>query len=233
MKGALNLVFAEQRDRLVRAGLTESPTRISFQLLYKVVPMALRGAYKRVFLRRSAGLPLIGRGVRIANPQLISVGEGFIVEDRAEIQGLASKGLIFGNNVSIGANARIRPSSYYSREIGQGLEMGDRSSIGPDCYIGCSGGIRIGDNVMLGPGVRLFSENHEIEDPSTAIKDKGVEWQPINIEDDCWLASGVVVTAGVTIGRAAVVAAGAVVTKNVPPNTLVAGVPARVIRSLL
>lgn len=232
MKESLDRIFREQKTRVLESGLAASPTRISLQLLYKVLPMAIRGAIRKPWLRNNVGLPLIGRNVRMSNSQLISIGSGFIVEDGAEIQGLASDGLVFGDNVSVGSNARIRPSSYYSREIGRGLVMGDRSSIGPDCYVGCSGGIRIGNNVMLGPAVRLFSENHEMEDSSVPIKDKGVDWKPIIIEDDCWIASGAVITAGVTIGKGSVVAAGAVVTKDVPAQTLVAGIPARVIRTL-
>ncbi|WP_081624105.1 acyltransferase [Arthrobacter sp. 135MFCol5.1] len=232
MKALVRKVFIEQKNRLSAAGMSTSPTRVSLQLLSKVAPMAVRGSVHRFLLGRCSGLPLVGRGVRISNPQLITVGNGFIAEDRAEVQGLASAGLVFGNNVSIGAGAKIRPSSYYSRDIGQGLTMGDHSSIGPDCYIGCSGGIKIGNNVMLGPGVRLFSENHEMSDINTPIKNKGVAWEPITIEDDVWIASGAVVTAGVTIGRGAVVAAGAVVTRSVDPYTLVAGVPAKPIRTL-
>lgn len=137
MKALVRKVFVEQKSRLREAGMSSSPTRVSLQLLSKVVPMAIRGSVHRLRLSSCVGLPLVGSGVRISNPQLISVGNGFIVEDGAEIQGLASGGLVFGNNVSIGAGAKIRPSSYYSRHIGKGLLMGDHSSVGPDCYIGC------------------------------------------------------------------------------------------------
>ena len=108
--------------------------------------------------------------------------------------------------------------------------MGDRSSIGPHGYIGCSGGITIGNDVMMGPGVRLFSENHETADTHKTIRDQGVKWAPIVIEDGAWIASGVTITAGVRIGAGAVVAAGAVVTLDVEPGSVVAGVPARKLR---
>jgi len=158
------------------------------------------------------------------------VGRDFIVEDFAEIQGLSTDGLIFGDSVSIGSGTLIRPSVYYSRVIGRGLTVGDRSSIGPYGYIGCSGGITIGNDVMLGPGVRLFSENHETADTDEKIRDQGVRWEPIVIEDAAWIASGVTVTAGGRIGAGAVVAAGAVVTHNVESGTVVGGVPARKLR---
>jgi acetyltransferase-like isoleucine patch superfamily enzyme len=79
---------------------------------------------------------------------------------------------------------------------------------------------------MIAPGVRMFSENHNFSDDTT-IKVQGVSWNPITIEDDCWIASGATLLAGVTIGRGSVVAAGAVVTKSFPPNSIIAGVPAK------
>ncbi len=104
--------------------------------------------------------------------------------------------------------------------------MGDDSSVGPGGYIGCSGGIVIGEKTMLGPGVRLFAENH-VKDDTAPVKDQGVEWGAITIGAGCWLASGVTVTAGITIGDGAVIAAGAVVTRDVPAGAVYGGIPAR------
>ncbi|HIY65695.1 MAG TPA: acyltransferase [Candidatus Agrococcus pullicola] len=101
------------------------------------------------------------------------------------------------------------------------------SSLSPGCYIGCSGGITIGEKTMVGPGVRLFAENHSMGDTSVSVKDQGVEWGEIVIGDGCWIASGVTVTAGVTIGDGAVIAAGAVVTRDVPAFGVYGGIPAR------
>jgi acetyltransferase-like isoleucine patch superfamily enzyme len=152
------------------------------------------------------------------------------VEDFAEVQGLAKHGLNFGVDVSIGRNTLIRPSSYYGGEIGVGLWVGDRSSFGAGCFIGCSGEIRIGNDVMLGPGVKLFSENHAFADTGRTIKSQGVERSYLTVGDDSWIGSGVTITAGVTIGSRVVVAAGSVVTRDVPDDSVVAGVPAKVLR---
>lgn len=94
-------------------------------------------------------------------------------------------------------------------------------------YIQAINGISIGRNVRLGPGVKLISANHNVNDYENHIPAT-----PIIIGDNVWLGADVKVTAGVTIGNHVVVGAGAVVTKHVPANTLVAGVPARVIRQL-
>jgi acetyltransferase-like isoleucine patch superfamily enzyme len=84
---------------------------------------------------------------------------------------------------------------------------------------------------MMSPGVSIFAENHNFLDPSLPMKDQGVTVEFVKIEDDCWLASNSIILAGVTVGKGSVIAAGAVVTKDVPPYSVVAGSPAVVIKS--
>jgi len=228
--GIASKLIDEQRARMAEAGLRGWPL-VSAQLAAKVGPMAVRGLLLRPRLRRAAGIPLVGRGVRVRNAHMIEAGRDLILEDFAEVQGLSSDGIRFGDGVSIGAGCLIRPSSYYSRAIGRGLVMGDGSSLSPGCYIGCSGGVVIGEKTMLGPGVRVFAENHVKDDPSQSIKDQGVAWGAVTIGSGCWIASGVTITAGVTVGDGAVIAAGAVVTKDVPAGAVYGGVPARPLKS--
>lgn len=199
------------------------------QLAWKVAPMFLRGLYYRPWLKSSGVLLLIGRKVVIRNPQSVSVGRNFVAEDYSEIQGLSTHGVHFGDNVTVGRFAMVRPSGYYRRELGHGLRMGNNSNLGAFCYVGCAGGVEIGDDVLISPRVSLFAENHNFERVDVPIKAQGVRCSPIVIEDDCWLASGSTILAGTRIGHGAVVAAGAVVTKDVPPYSIVAGVPAKVI----
>jgi acetyltransferase-like isoleucine patch superfamily enzyme len=200
------------------------------QMLARSAPMFLRGSAIRPWLRRSRGPLFVGRGARLRNPQCISHDGRLVVEDFAEVQGLAKHGLNFGGDVSIGRATQIRPSSYYGGEIGVGLWVGDRSSFGAGCFIGCSGEIRIGNDVMLGPGVKLFSENHIFSETEKTIKSQGVERAYLTIGDNVWIGSGVTITAGVTIGSGVVVAAGSVVTRSLPDNAVAAGVPAKVLR---
>ena len=143
-------------------------------------------------------------------------------ESYSEIHGLATNGLRFGNNVTIGRFTSIRPSSYYG--VGQmeyGLEIDDNSSIGPYGYIGCSGKVKIGKNVMIGPRVSLFAENHNFSEKDKSIKEQGVNNKGITIEDNCWIGSGVIILDGVTIGSGSVIGAGTLVTKDIPKNTVV------------
>lgn len=202
---------------------------MSIQVLTKSLPMYVRGLWWKLWLKETSGLILIGKHVSIRNPQKIIVGANFVAEDYCEIQGASEKGIKFGNKVVIGRYAVIRPSGYYGRKLGVGLSIGDRSNIGNFGYIGCSGGIRIGSNVLMSPRVSLFAENHIHKRLDIPIKDQGVIRKSISIEDDCWLASHCVVLSGVTIGKGAIVAAGAVVNKDVPSYSIAAGIPAEII----
>lgn len=201
--------------------------------LIRIAGFILRGFYQRIFIASSKNYVFIGKGASIRYAHKLHTGRDFIVEDYAEINCMAHKGILIGDRVTIGKYAIIRPTNAYGGEIGEGLKIGNNSSIGPYSYIGCSGYIEIGDNVMLSPRVSIYAENHHFEDPSISIKDQGVKRSAIKIEDNCWIASNSIILAGVTIGEGSVIAAGSVVTKDVPAYSVVAGVPAKVIKSRL
>ena len=180
-----------------------------------------RGLVRRPFLKKASGLFLVGRSVSITHGKHIVCGRNVKFEDYSEIHGLCRDGLIFGDNVTIGRGVMIRPSSYYGGDYGSGLLMGDNSSIGPHAYIGCSGKITIGKNVMFGPKCSLFAENHNFWDKSTSIKSQGVNQKGITVEDNCWIGSNVIILDGVTIGAGSVIAAGTLISKDVPPGSIV------------
>lgn len=191
---------------------------------------ALRGMRKRLFLKEVHGLFLVGKKVQISHGKHIRCGKSVKFEDYAEIHGLCSDGLIFDDYVTIGRGVMIRPSSYYGGDLGYGLTMGEHSSIGPYGYIGCSGKITIGKNVMFGPKCSLFAENHVFSDIKSSIKSQGVEQKGIVVEDDCWIGSSVTILDGVTIGRGSVIGAGTLVTKDVPAGSVVVDRREKVIR---
>ena len=94
------------------------------------------------------------------------------------------------------------------------------------------GPVEIGNNVNLAQGITVTALNHNFSDSNKRIDEQGVSTKPVTIEDDVWIGANAVVLPGVTIGNHCVVAAGAVVTKDVPPHSLVAGVPAKVIKQI-
>lgn len=103
------------------------------------------------------------------------------------------------------------------------VSFGTDVLISHQAWIQGAGGIAIGSRVMMGPRVMLLTANHDLVTRETTVS-------PIVIEDEVWLGAGVTILPGVTVGRGSIVAAGAVVTRDVPPGVLVGGVPAKVIK---
>jgi len=108
--------------------------------------------------------------------------------------------------------------------------IGDGTWIGQMCFFHSAGGLRIGKNVGIGPGVQILTSSHEGKDLNVSIIHTKLVFKEVIIEDECDIGVGSIILSGVTIGRGAQVGAGAVVTKNVEPFSVVAGVPARLIR---
>ena len=94
------------------------------------------------------------------------------------------------------------------------------------------GPVTIGSHVNLAQGITITALNHNFDDSEKRIDQQGISTKEVVLEDDIWVGANAVILPGVTIGKHAVVAAGAIVTKDVPPHSLVAGVPAKVIRQL-
>lgn len=110
------------------------------------------------------------------------------------------------------------------------VTIGDYTRIGIHCTV--IGPVCIGHHVNLAQGITVTALNHNFADTNRRIDEQGISTKPVVIGDDVWIGANAVILPGVTIGRHVVVAAGAVVTKDVPENTIVAGVPAKVIKKL-
>lgn len=125
-------------------------------------------------------------------------------------------GAIVQGNVELGENCSIQTGS---------ILVGSGTAENP------SGRIKIGNHVRIAPFVQMIAANHRFADTARSIASQGVEPGSITIEDDVWVAGRVMITANVTVGTGSVLAAGAVVTKNVPPWSVMGGVPAKLIKS--
>jgi len=113
-------------------------------------------------------------------------------------------------------------------DYGRNITMGQRIFINSNVQLIDKGGIDLADDVLIGPGASLISVNHVLK-PSNR---RAIDVAPIHIHDNVWIGAKAIVLPGVTIGTNAVVAAGAVVTKDVPANTIVAGMPAKILRHI-
>jgi len=190
----------------------------------------LRGYLLKLRVWHIDGWMLCDRHSRVLFPRHLKAGRAFSIEEGCLIIALSKRGIVFGNRCTVGRFSYIAPTNPLVGEPGEGLKVGDHSNIGPYSYIGCSGFIEIGNNVMMGPRVNLLSEQHNHDDAAATMKSQGVSRSFIRIEDDCWIGANSTVLAGVTVGKGSIIAAGAVVTKDVPPNSIVGGIPARIIR---
>jgi acetyltransferase-like isoleucine patch superfamily enzyme len=113
-----------------------------------------------------------------------------------------------------------------------GITIGRESLIGEYSIIRGQGGVRIGNRVYTSPYTQIIAVNHVFDDPDRPFVEQGITAEGIVIEDDVWLGAGAIITDGVRIGKGAVVAAGAVVTADVEPHTVVGGVPAKLIKRI-
>lgn len=109
------------------------------------------------------------------------------------------------------------------------LRLGNNVGIGIGAYITAGGGVTVGNYVGIGPGAKIWSVNHIYENPHTPWLLQGSETKPVVIGNDVWVAAGSIVKPGVTIGDGAIIAAGTVLSKSIPPFAIVAGNPGRIV----
>jgi len=132
------------------------------------------------------------------------------------------RGAVFGYNVK----SNIKRGALFRYNI----KIGSNSQIGVNAHLNSSGGITIGENIMMGPDVIILTRSHKHDDICVPMRYQGSYMAPVTIEDDVWIGTRVIILPGVSIGRSSIIGAGAVVTKDVPSYSIVAGNPARVVR---
>jgi acetyltransferase-like isoleucine patch superfamily enzyme len=206
----------------------------SFHELFSIIfyrgIQVLRGLPKKLFLKNSSGIIFCGRSVHIEHGYNISVGNGLILEDSVYMNALSVQGILLGRNVTIARNSCLICTGVISR-MGVGITIGNNSAVGAQSFIGGQGGVVIGNDVIMGPGVRIFSENHIYENKKELIRLQGESRKGVAIGNNCWIGASSTILDGVKVGNGCVIAAGSVVTKNIPSNSVVAGVPARIIKT--
>lgn len=217
-----------KRDPAYKLNSEYSGRQVVYIILYRVLQI-LRGFKIKVIFQKAEGVVFCGRSVKIEHGYMIQSENGLIIDDHVFINGLSEKGISFGRNVTIARDSIFVCTGVLSNK-GTGITIGDNSAIGAQSFLGGQGGIDIGSDVIMGPGVKIFSENHNYS-AEGIIRKQGENRKGVIIEDNCWIGANTVILDGVHISNGCVVAAGSVVTKSIPCNSIIAGIPAKVIKN--
>jgi len=194
-----------------------------------VVGVGIRAVLYRLILHMD-GLAAIENGVRIRFADQVRLGRNVYIDQGVYMHACPS-------GITVGDNSFVMHGSvlhvYNFRNLPHAfIKIGRDSLIGELNVLRGQGGITIGDRVYTAPLVQLLAVNHVYDDPTRPMVEQGITAEGIVVEDDVWLGAGCIITDGVRVGKGSVVAAGAVVTQDVPPYTVVGGVPAKVLKKI-
>lgn len=201
------------------------PQKLIFFILTRRFFMLVRG-----FLKTGKKV-FVGSNTRIYNPQNISFGKNVTIDKNCTIDGFSSEKILLGDCVKIGAYSNLSSTSHLSK-YGKGLKMGNNSAVGDYTQFGAAGGIEIGNDVIMGSYISFHSENHNFSDTSKLIREQGVTSKGIIIGNNIWVGAKVTFLDGCVVGNNTVVAAGAVVNGNYPDNSIIGGIPAKVLKTI-
>lgn len=154
--------------------------------------------------------------------RLAWLGKNVVIEDGVRI--------FFPERVEIGDDVYIGHNTILKGYFDNRLVIGSGTWIGPQCFIYAAGGITIGQNVGIGPGVAIMSSAHKESDTDEPILHQPIDFAPVQLGDGCDIGARTTILKGVKIGKGVQIGAGAVVSKSIPDGAIAAGVPAKVLR---
>lgn len=193
------------------------------------IGVGLRGLVYRLILK-CEGFAAIESGVRLAQPGNITLHSGVYLDHGVYLHG-CPEGIEIGEDTWVMHHAELHV--YNFRDLPHaGIRIGRDGLIGEFNVIRGQGGVVIGDRVYTAPLVQILAVNHVYDDPTRPFIEQGITAKGIAIEDDVWVGAGAIITDGVRVGKGAVIGAGAVVIQDVSAHTVVAGVPAKVVKKV-
>lgn len=198
-------------------------------LLGKYGWMMVRGRWLALGRRHIANDIFAGRHIKILEKKKLFVGSKTKLHDFVYIDALSREGVVLGEKTVLGRGTRIECSGSLSC-VGKGIRIGNRTTFGNGCFFGAAGGITIGEDVIAGQCIRFHSENHNYSDLNILIREQGVTHRGIKVGNNCWIGSGAVFLDGAELGDGCVVAANAVVAGIFPENTVIGGIPAKILK---
>jgi len=171
-----------------------------------------------------------GKGILIQPSAVISNPLALYIKDNVQLLDHSFFWTHQKGEIQIGASSIINSYARLSAFDGK-IEIGENSTLNEFSIISCaSGGVRIGNGVRIGAHTVVVATNHKSDDLAIPIWQQGLISEGITIRDGAWIGSNVMILDGVEIGEGSIIAAGAVVTKSIPPYCIAAGVPAKVLR---
>jgi acetyltransferase-like isoleucine patch superfamily enzyme len=205
------------------------------QLLFSRIPgpvgLIVRAVWYRPFLNKGSDMGFIESNVDLFYMDSIILRKGVYIDRYCRLHASEAE-------IVLGKNNRVMKGAYVCSYVSNARKS-EGIITGSGCWIGINanlqsgqGGLAIGNNVLIGPNAVISTGNHDYEKTELPAIEQEFYGKQIQIGDNVWIGSNAVVLGGVRIGEHSVVAAGAVVTKDVAPYTLVGGVPAKKIRGL-
>ena len=228
-ESSMRLYLSRQASSLPRYALEQALTGLC-GWIPTIAGIAIRAVLYRLILRMD-GMAAIENGVRLRYADNIRLGRNAYLDQGVYIHACPD-GVTIGDGTLVMHGAILHVYNFRGLPHA-GIRIGQHSLVGEYTVIRGQGGVSIGDRVYTSPHCQIIAVNHVFDDPNRPFVAQGITAQGIVIEDDVWLGSAAVILDGVRVGRGAVVAAGAVVTQDVPAHTVVGGVPAKIIRQII
>jgi len=228
--GANKSALAKYRDLIV--GRTGIGALLKYEIItaFSYVPGALglflRSKLYPLLLGRCGRGVVFGTGVVLRHPHKIFLGDQVVVDDHCvlDAKGQDNRGIRIGNGVFVGRNTIL------SCKNGD-IELGDGANLGFNCEIFSGASVKVGRQVMMAAYSYLIGGGHDAASTEVAPLEQARTAMGITVGDGAWIGAGALVLDGVTVGDQSIVGAGAVVTRDVEAYAVVAGVPARLVRS--
>ncbi|HUG34673.1 MAG TPA: DapH/DapD/GlmU-related protein [Anaerolineales bacterium] len=228
MLASIRLYLSRQASSLFRY-VFEQTVIFLFGWIPTIFGVAIRSVLYKLILRTS-GFAAIENNVRLRFADHITLGHGSYIDQSAYLHACPN-GITIGPGTIVMHGAILHVYNFRGMPH-SGITIGRDSLVGENSVIRGQGGVRIGDRVYTSPFTQIIAVNHVFDDPNRPFVEQGITAEGIVIEDDVWIGAGAIITDGVRVGRGAIVAAGAVVTADVEPHTVVGGVPAKIIKKI-
>jgi acetyltransferase-like isoleucine patch superfamily enzyme len=200
-------------------------------IFFRIIQL-IRGFFILGIRKFKVGFFFIGTNTRLIGFEKIKITRSVSIGNNVKISSLGSSGFILGKNFSIKDFSIIESLGSIKKESGS-LSIGDNVGISEFCYFSIRGNLTIGNDVIVGPNVKIFTENHSFEISRIPFRLQGEPRSDVKIGNNVWIGSGVIILPGVLIGDNVVIAAGSIVNKNVENNSLIGGIPAKLLKNLI